>query len=126
MSVSISVSEATITTARVELISVMGRLDDAGLGQLRAQLDLVCASGHGFLIADLSGVRECDGRLFHLLSDAHQGLARRGGRLRLIGMGRAVLDALEEAPLPEVLLMYRASDCGGPQQHRPGVGGSSR
>ncbi|MDN5853213.1 MAG: hypothetical protein L0K86_10280 [Actinomycetia bacterium] len=53
-------------------------------------------------------------RLFGLLSDTHQLLADRFGWLRLVGMGAAVLDALEDAPLAELLLFYRASDWDAP------------
>ena len=119
MSELISVSEATITRERVDLISVSGCLDDAGLMRLRSELGQVCAAGAGLIVADLSRVYECDRRLFHLLARTHRVLTAGGGWLRLAGMGAAVLTALEGAPLPEVLVMYRASEWGGPAAPRP-------
>jgi hypothetical protein len=103
----------------VDLITVTGRLDNVGLTLLRRQLVGLCADGEGFVVADLSGVHECDHRLFHLLSQAHRILTGRGGWLRLAGVGAAVLNALDQAPVGEVLMVYRASDWG-EHVHRAG------
>ena len=58
---------------------------------------------------DLSGVAGCDGRLFDLLARIEHLVGCRGGWLRLVGLGPPVLDALDQAELPDVLLMYRAA-----------------
>jgi hypothetical protein len=60
------------------------------------------------LLADLSRVAGCDGRLFDLLARTHHMLDGRGGWLRLVGLGPSVLAALDQAALPEVLLVYPA------------------
>ena len=56
---------------------------------------------------DLSGVAGCDGRLFDLLARIEHLVGCRGGWLRPVGLGPPVLDALDQAELPDVLLMYR-------------------
>lgn len=103
-------AELTIKTEQVDLVSVTGRLDDAGLGQLRKRLDLLLDGGARFLAADLSQVTDCDGQLFDLLSRTSYLVERRDGWLRLVGVGSTVLDVLDGAALPEVLMVYRASD----------------
>jgi hypothetical protein len=47
--------------------------------------------------------------VFDLLARAQHLVGRRGGWLRLVGFGPPVLDALDQAGLPEVLLVYRAA-----------------
>lgn len=102
-------AELTIKTEQVDMLSVIGRLDVAGLGQLQRQLDLLFDGGARFLVTDLSQVVGCDRRLFDVLTRASNLVERRGGWLRLVGMGPSVLDSLDEAALPEILLVYRAS-----------------
>jgi hypothetical protein len=72
-------------------------------------LDELLGNGARLLVADLSAVAGCDGRLFDLLARTQHLVGRRGGWLRLVGLGSPVLDALDQAALPEVLLMYRAA-----------------
>ena len=99
----------TITVEQVDLLSMSGQLDDLGLGQLQCRLDELLDGGARLLVADLSGVSGCDGRLFDLLARTEHHVGCRGGWLRLVGLGAPVLDALDEAELPEVLLVYRAA-----------------
>ena len=99
----------TIRVEQIDLLSVTGQLDDPGLDQLQCRLDELVDGGARLLVADLSGVTGCDGRLFDLLARTQHLLSCRGGRLRLVGLGSPVLDALDEAGLPEVLLVYRAA-----------------
>jgi len=99
----------TIRVEQVNLMSVTGRLDDPGLERLQRRLDELLDSGARLLVADLSGVAGCDGRLFDLLAQTEHLVADCGGWLRLVGLSSPVLDALDEATLPNVLLMYRAA-----------------
>ena len=99
----------TIRVEQVDLLSVTGQLDDRGLDQLGWRLDELLDGDARLLVADLSGVTDCDGRLFDLLAQAQHVVGNRGGWLRLVGLGSPVLDALDEAALPEVLLVYRAA-----------------
>jgi hypothetical protein len=98
-----------ITVEQVGLLSVTGQLDDLGLDRLQCRLDELLDSGPRLLLADLSGVAGCDGRLFDLLARFQDLVGRRGGWLQLVGLGQPVLDALDQAALPEVLLVYRAA-----------------
>lgn len=52
----------------------------------------------------------CDNQLFDVLTRTGGLVGHRGGWLRLVGLGPMVLDGLEGAGLPEVLMVYRASD----------------
>ena len=97
-----------IRVDQVGLLSVAGRLDDRGLDRLQRRLDELLDGGTSLLLADLSGVAACDGRLFDLLARIEQLVGCRGGWLRLVGLGSPVLDALDQAALPGVLLVYRA------------------
>jgi anti-anti-sigma regulatory factor len=99
----------TIRVEQVDLLSVTGQLDDLGLDRLQCQLDELLDGGARLLLADLSGVAGCDGRLFDLLARIQHLVGRRGGWLHLVGLGPPVLDALDQATLPEVLLVYRAA-----------------
>ena len=99
----------TIRVEQVNLLAVTGHLDDLGLDQLQCRLDELLDSGARLLLADLSGVAVCDGRLFELLTRIQHLVARRGGWLHLVGLGPPVLDALDQAALPEVLLVYQAA-----------------
>jgi anti-anti-sigma regulatory factor len=89
---------------------VVGRLDGEGLGRLESRLDELLDGDGRSLVADLSGVTGCDGRLFDLLARTSRLVGCRGGWLRLVGLGSPVLNALDQAALPEVLLVYRASE----------------
>lgn len=117
MSLSVSETGVTVKTEQVDMVSVVGHLDDAGLAQLGTELELLRGGSTRYLVADLSRVHSCDRRLFELLSGTHLVLAGRGGWMRLVGLGAAVLDALDEATVPEVLLVYRASDWAGRLAH---------
>ena len=98
-----------VNVEQVNLVSVTGQLDDRGLDRLQCRLHELLDGGAGLLLADLSGVAGCDGRLFDLLVRIERLVAGRGGWLRLVGLGSPVLDALDQAALPEVLLVYRAA-----------------
>lgn len=98
-----------ITVEQVGLLSVTGQLDDLGLDRLQCRLEELLESGGRLLSADLSGVAGCDGRLFDLLARIQHVVGRRGGWLQLVGLSQPVLDALDQAALPEVLLVYRAA-----------------
>jgi anti-anti-sigma regulatory factor len=100
---------ATVRVEQVELLSVTGQLDDAGLARLQRRFDELLDDGALLLLADLSGVAGCDRRLFDLLARTQQLVGHRGGWLRLVGLGPPVLAALDQADLPEVLLVYRSA-----------------
>lgn len=106
----------TITIDQVHLLSVTGDLDDVGLNALQIELELLLEDGSRFLALDLSRVTRCDQQLFDLLTRTSNLIEHRGGWLRLVGLGATVLDTLDDAALPELLLMYRASDWA---THRP-------
>jgi anti-anti-sigma regulatory factor len=103
-------TSVTVKVEHVDLLSVVGQLDGEGLGRLQSRLDELLDGDALSLVADLSGVTGCDGRLFDLLARTSRLVGSRGGWLRLVGLGSPVLDALDQAALPEVLLVYRASD----------------
>jgi len=88
----------TITREQVDLLSVGGRLDWAGLLELQRQLDRVLDGGARFLLADLSRVEYCDNRLPELLARTSALVARRGGWLRLIGPGTSILSTVAQPP----------------------------
>ena len=98
-----------VTIEQVNLLSVAGQLDGDGFGRLQSGVDELLDGGARLLVADLSGVASCDRRLFDLLSRTSYLLGCQGGWLRLVGVGSPVLNALDQAALPEVLLVYRAS-----------------
>jgi hypothetical protein len=100
----------TLRVDQVDLLSVTGQLDDRGLdNRLQCRLDELLDGGARLLLADLSGVVGCDGRLFDLLARIQYRVGCRGGWVRLVRLGPPVLDALDQAALPEVLLVYRAA-----------------
>ena len=86
-----------------------GRLDGDGLDRLQTSVDDRLDGGARRLVVDLSAVASCDSRLFDLLSQTSDLIGRRGGWLRLVGVGPPVLNTLDQAALPEILLVYRAS-----------------
>ena len=99
----------TISTEQVELLSVAGRLNGDGLRRLQRRLDELLDAGARLLVADLSGVSGVDGRLVDLLARTDQLLRRRGGWLRLVGLGSSVMKAPDQTPISEVLLVNRDS-----------------
>jgi len=99
----------TVRVEQVDLLSVTGQLDHPGLYQLGCRADELLDGGARLLVVDLSGVTDCDGRLFDLLARTQHVLGDRGGWLQLVGLCSPVLDALDEATLPEVLLVYQAA-----------------
>jgi anti-anti-sigma regulatory factor len=102
--------EVTISAGHVGLLSVTGRLDETGLTQLRRQLQALFTTNAQYLVVNLAGVISCDYRLFDVLTWTHQVLADRQGWMRLVGVGPAVRNALDEATPSECLLIYQASD----------------
>jgi len=105
-------TQVTISTEQVDLLSVTGRLDDTGLTQLRMQLEALFDTGAVYLVVDLAGVTCCDYRLFDVLARTHQFLADHQGWMRLVGIGPAVVNALDEALPSEFLLVCQAGDWG--------------
>ena len=99
-----------ICTVQVGLLSVNGRLDYAGLTQLRRQLQALLDCGTHRLVVNLAGVTSCDRGLFGVLAGTHQTLADRQGWMRLVGVGHPVRHALDEATPSEYLLVHQASD----------------
>ena len=104
-------ASVTVGVEQVDLLSVIGRLDDSGLELLQSRLDELLAGGTRLMVADLSGAAGCDGRL--LTCWPERSAASGAGWLRLVGLGAPVLDALDQAALPEVLLVYRAAQWAG-------------
>jgi anti-anti-sigma regulatory factor len=105
-------TQVTISTEQVDLLSVTGRLDDLGLAQLRMQLGALFDTGAMSLVVDLAGVTCCDYRLFDVLTRTHQFLADHQGWMRLVGIGPAVINALDDALPSEFLLVCQAGDWG--------------
>jgi anti-anti-sigma regulatory factor len=105
-------TQVTISTEQVDLLSVTGRLDDTGLTQLRMQLEALFDTDTVYLVVDLAGVTCCDYRLFDVLTRTHQFLADHQGWMRLVGIGPAVINALDEALPSEFLLVCQAGDWG--------------
>lgn len=103
-------AEVTISTVQVDLLSVTGPLNHTGLTQLRTQLQALADMGTQYLVLDLARVTSCDYRLFVVLVWIHQILTRRRGWVRLVGVGPAVHNALDEATPSESLLVCQASD----------------
>ena len=106
----IDATELTINTEQVALLSIIGRLDVPGLTQLRLQLQALLDTDIKYLVVNLAGVGSCDYRLFDVLARAHHVLADRQGWLRLVGVGPAVRNALDEATTSECLLVYEAAE----------------
>jgi anti-anti-sigma regulatory factor len=102
--------QVTISAGQVGLLSVTGRLDDTGLTQLHSQLQALFTTNAQYLVVNLAGVISCDYRLFDVLTWTHQVLADRQGWMRLVGVGPAVRNALDEATPSECLLIHQASD----------------
>lgn len=100
-----------ITSRPGRLVMVTGRLDEAGVGELRWRLRAAMEDDAAFVAVDLSAVSGCDERLFGVLADVHAELTARGGWMRLVGLSPAVLAALDAAPITQILLVYRISDC---------------
>jgi anti-anti-sigma regulatory factor len=73
-------------TEQVGLLSVSGRLDDAGLTQLRRQLQALLDTGTHHLVVNLAGMTSCDRGLFDVLTRTHQILTERQGWIRLVGL----------------------------------------
>jgi len=110
-------ASVTIRVEQVDLLSVTGQLDDPGLDRLQGRLDQLLDADARLLVVDLSEVTGCDGRLFDLLARTQHLIKYREGWLRLVGLGPPVLDALDQAGLPEVLLVYRAARWAGHGVH---------
>jgi hypothetical protein len=98
-------TQVTISTEQVDLLSVAGQLDNTGLTQLRQQLELLVDTGTVCLVVDLVRVISCDHRLFDVLARTHQFPAEHQGWTRLVGIGPAVINALDEALPWEFLLV---------------------
>ena len=106
----VETTEVTFNTEQVALLSITGRLDVAGLAQLRLQLKALLDTDTKYVVVNLAGVGSCDHRLFDVLAQAHHGLTERQGWLRLVGVGPAVRNALDEATTSECLLVYEAAE----------------
>ena len=78
-------THATITTERLDLLTVAGQVDLDGLGQLPKRLDDVLAAEARSHVADPSRVPGYDGGLFDLGAPTNQPLGYRGGWQQLVG-----------------------------------------
>src|SRR4029078_1483282 len=87
-------TSVTVTIERVDLLSVAGQLDGQGLERLQGHVGELLDGGARFVVADLSGVAGCDGRLFDLLSKTSYVVGCRGGWLRLGWVRSPGVDAL--------------------------------
>lgn len=105
-------TRVTISTEQVDLLSVTGWLDDTGLTQLRMQLETLFDTGTVYLVVDLTGVISCDHRLFDVLARTHHVLTDQQGWMRLVGIGPAVVNALDETRPSDFLLVCQAGDWG--------------
>lgn len=105
-----SLDPLRITTRPGLHLTVTGRLDLAGIEQLHERLQAALGDGIALLVVDLSAVSECAERLFAVLADIHTALRAREGWMRLAGLSPAALNALDTAPIPEILMVYRNSD----------------
>lgn len=76
---------------------------------MRRHLSALLGDGIAELVLDLSGVSGCGPELFAVLADTDAAARARDGWLHLVGLPPPVLDALSEATLPEVVLVYRVS-----------------
>jgi anti-sigma B factor antagonist len=110
LAVLIDATQVTINTEQVALLSITGRLDMTGLAQLRLQLQALLDTDTKYLVVNLAGVGTCDHRLFDVLVQAHHVLTDHQGWLRLVGVGPAVRNALDEATTSECLLVYQAAE----------------
>ncbi|MDT7555286.1 MAG: hypothetical protein QOI16_3826, partial [Pseudonocardiales bacterium] len=61
-------SPLMITIEHLNLLSVCGRMDGAGLRTLQQQIDLLLDAGARFLLTDLSRAERCDSQVFDLLT----------------------------------------------------------
>ena len=114
-------SPVKVDVEQVDLLSVSGQLDDPGFDRLQCRVDELLDTGARLVLADLSGVSGCDGRLFGLLARTQHLVGGRGGWLRLGGLSSPVLDALDQADLSDVLLVYRAAWWSGDDRCRNGA-----
>jgi anti-anti-sigma regulatory factor len=105
-----------ITNEQVDLLSVSGRLDGAGLQVLQQQVDLLLDAGARLLLADLSRVERCESQVFDLLARISDLVHRRGGWLRLVVPGSSTVSTVDQTALPAALPMDSTSDRG----HRAG------
>lgn len=85
-----------ITTEHVNLLSVSGQMDGAGLRTLQQQINLLLDAGARFLLADLSRAENCDSQVFDLLARADNLIQERGGWLRLVAPGNSVMGSVDE------------------------------
>jgi anti-anti-sigma regulatory factor len=73
-----------ITNEQVNLLSVSGRLDGAGLRILQQQINLLLDAGARFLLTDLSRAEQWDCNVFDLLARTSNLIQQRGRWLRLV------------------------------------------
>ena len=110
-------TQLMITNEQVNLLSLSGRLDGAGLRALQQQVNVLLDSGARFLLTDLSRTEQCDSQIFDLLARTSNLVQRRGGWLRLVAPGSSVVSTVDQTALPAALPMDPAPD----RAHR-GVG----
>ena len=103
-------TEMTISTQQVTLLSIDGRLDEMGLTQLRKRLQRLIDTDARCVVLNLAGVTSCDRELLDVLAGTHQILTQRRGWMRLVGVGPAVRNALDEATPSHWPLIDQASD----------------
>lgn len=98
-------THATITTERLDLLTMADQVDLNGLGQRRTASRFVRRRRAVARGGPVPGGR-VRRRAVRPVGRINQLRGCRGGWLRLVGRGPPVLDALEQAALPEVLLVF--------------------
>ena len=99
-------SQATqliITNEHVNLLSVRGQMDGAGLRMLQQQINLLLDAGARFLLADLSRVERCDSQVFDVLARTGDLVQQRGGWLRLVAPGNSTVSTIDDTARPAAL-----------------------
>ena len=100
---------ATVRVEQVKLLLVTGQLDDAGLARLQRRFDELLDDGALLLLADLSGVPAATAGCSTFSPGPSTSSGTAGAGCDWSGWGPPVLAALDQADLPEVLLVYRSA-----------------
>jgi anti-sigma B factor antagonist len=100
----ITIADVDGATKRVTLV---GRLDIAGAGVIELPLAAAAGTG-GNILVDMTGVDLITSIAIHHLVKAAKAVARRAGRLVLLGAKPAVAEVLVVAGLEQVLPMVQS------------------
>jgi len=90
----------------IRLIKLTGKLDLSGTGQFETEFTNCCAEEGARVLVDLSEVDEITSRSIRFLTSIAQSLARRHGRMVLLGATGNVKNMLEVANIPSIIPMY--------------------